>query len=98
MRISNVRWDNLKEAPSSNSLSFRSEASFQSKGSDCRQFSIRARSGCARFKSSLREDDERTAFKVLEELLSAQESNLSKDPGKDSRIGLTKIPSARPQR
>jgi hypothetical protein len=88
MRISNVKCDNLNEAPSSNSLSFRSEASFQSKGSDCRQFSMRARSGCARFKSSLREEDVRTAFKVLEGSQSAGGYNLSKIPKK---TGLTKI-------
>lgn len=94
MRISNVRWDNRKNAPSSNSLSFRSEASFQSKGSDCRQFSIRARSGCARFKSSLREDDERTAFKVLVRSQSARVYHLLKIA---KETGLTKIPSARRQ-
>lgn len=79
MRISSVRWDNRKDAPSSNSLSSRSEAIFQSKGSDCRQFSILARNGCARFNSSVREDDVRTAFKVLKRLLSARDYNLWKN-------------------
>lgn len=95
MRISNVRWDNRKDAPSSNSLSFRSEASFQSKGSDCRQSSILARNGCARFNNSLREDDVRTAFKVLEGYCQPETTICGKIL---RRIGLTRIPSLRRQR
>lgn len=65
MRISTVRCDSRRTAPTRRSDSVRSGTDFASSGSACRQLSIRVRSGWARVSSSVSDGVSRMAFSVL---------------------------------